>query len=96
MNKHEITFKQYKCILKKLKYRNDRIAIELVNAKNGEPVLTATVNIPDEALGADEVIIKNYSENEGVLRVLINASIISFPIRYANDNDGMPVCKLLI
>jgi len=96
MSQYKVKFKQYNCVIEKLAYRNERIALELINEKNGEPVLVATVNIPGEKLNVNEVIIKNYSENEGILEALIRREILSFPLRYACDNPGMPVCKLLI
>lgn len=96
MGQHKVKFKSYNCVLEKLTYRNDRIALELFDEKNGEPVLVATVNIPNEFIETDEIIIKNYSENEGILETLIRASIISQPVRFAQNNQGMPICKLLI
>lgn len=96
MSQHKVKFKRYNCVIEKLAYRNDRIALELIDEKNGEPVLVATVNILKETINTDEVIIKNYSENEGILEVLIRRGILSFPLRYACDNPGMPICKLLI
>ena len=59
-----------------LKYSNGRTAIELTDAETGEPVLTATVNIPGVDLTNREVIIKNYSENEGVLGFLMDNNIV--------------------
>ena len=62
-----------------------------------EPVLIATVNIPTEELKDDEVIIKNYSENEGVLDVLVRAGVVSEPIRTIETGHvTVPVVKLLI
>ena len=58
------------------KYSNGRPAIELIEAETGEPVLMATVNIPDADLKGREIVIKNYSENEGVLQFLLQHSII--------------------
>jgi hypothetical protein len=51
---------------------------------NDEPYLTATVRInvpghPTFELDEDDVVIKNYSENEGVLEALIAANIIDKP-----------------
>lgn len=77
----EVKFKRWNCVLEFGQYNNDRTAIELVDKKNGEPVLVATVNIPSEKLADDEIIIKNWSENEGILDVLKNAGIISDTIR---------------
>lgn len=54
-----------KVYLVKSKYANGRTAIQLMHDEEG-PIAIATVNIPDAELAADEVIIKDYSENEGM------------------------------
>lgn len=57
----------------------DRIALMLVsNDGIGEPVATCTCNIPDAPLEPAEVIIKDWSENEGMEDWLI-ASGIAYP-----------------
>jgi hypothetical protein len=92
-----VKFMQWTCHVNKAEYENGRTALELINAKNGEDVLVATVNIPEEKIAPDEVIIKDYSENEGILQVLVNAKIISEPIRTVHTGFvECPVCKLLI
>ena len=58
------------------RYSNGRTAIELI-CEDGDPMCVASVNVPALALAKDEVIIKNYSENEGVLEALIHAGIVS-------------------
>lgn len=55
-----------------------RVAIELV-CMDGEPYTIATVNLPDCALEPDEVLVKDYSENEGVLAALLNAGVVLPP-----------------
>jgi len=52
--------------------------------------------LPDEVLCIDEVILKNYSENQGVLDALVIAGVVSAVVRYAQDNRMFPICKLLI
>jgi hypothetical protein len=47
-------------------------------------------------LESNEVAIKNYSENQGVLEVLIAANIISEPVRFiASGFIEAPICKLI-
>ena len=55
----------YEVYLRFRKYRNGRTAIELLDAQDHEPVMVATVNIDSALLHGDEIIIKDYSENEG-------------------------------
>lgn len=94
-----VKFKRWTCTVEKEQYSNDRIALELIDVKNGETVLVATVNIPQEKIAKDEVIIKNYSENEGILDILVKANVISKPIRMIDVGmaaNGGAVCKILI
>ncbi len=94
---YKVRFQSFNCIVEVLEYTNGRKALELIDAKTGELVLVATTNLPHAQMDADEVAIKNYSENEGVLDVLIKAQIISQPQRYEqNGYITAPICKLLI
>ena len=78
-----INFMGYQCIATVAKYGNGRTAIQLIDSRDYEPIATATVNIPQVPLDPDEVIIKNYSENEGIESPLIQAGIIGDkPLRY--------------
>lgn len=72
-----------------------RVAIILNEVDTDEQVAVATVNVPNEVLADNEVVIKDYSENEGMLHTLISAKIISVPERYTKTGM-MPVCKLRI
>ena len=54
---------------------NNRIAIGLVT-EDGEPMATATVNIPNVTLNPHEVLIKDYSENEGMWEALVDGNVI--------------------
>lgn len=56
------------------KYSNGRLKITLVGGMFGP--IEATENVPDIYLKENEVIIKNYSENQGIEEALINAQII--------------------
>lgn len=100
----QIKFKSWNCKLEKTQYRNGRTALELVAFENdeeneiyeGEPIATCTVNIPDIELEADEVCIKNYSENEGMLEILVNAGIVKPTGIYVETGFvSIPICKLM-
>ena len=75
-------------------YANGRKAIRIVDVEDGSPIMTATVNLPDVHLERDEIIIKNYSENEGCLPFLVTNGVVSPAIRWVGH--GMAVVKLLI
>lgn len=77
------------------KYGNDRTAIELLSAKDGEPWYVATVNIPEEKLDGDEIIVKEYGENEGVLAALQKAGIVG-KIKRDASVEGTHVVDLLV
>lgn len=93
-----IRFQDWDCTLKQSKYNNNnRIALELFDTQDGSPVAVATVNLSDEPLGENEVIIKNYSENEGMVTALIEAGIIGEVKRViSNGWVKFHVCDLLI
>lgn len=45
----------------------------------------------------EHVVIKNYSENEGVLQALIDAKVVSEPVLvYTQGHVEFPICKLLV
>jgi hypothetical protein len=49
----------------------------LSNIPFGAPVCTATINLEYLSLSDDEVVIKNYSENHGLLPVLLAAGVVT-------------------
>lgn len=73
-----------------------RTAILLADAEDGSPVATATLNpAPHIVLAANEVCIKDYSENAGMLESLIAWGIILAPHRFIESGYEMvPVCYL--
>lgn len=99
-NQTEVTFDGFKCVLEFSKYRsNDRTSITLIEKSTGEPVATATVNLPEVNVPDGHVIIKNYAENvpekgDDMLTVLGKAGVISKPVKMVGDINA-PMCKLL-
>lgn len=92
-----IKFKGWECLPVFSEYAsNKRTAITLVDAADGEPIAKATVNIAEIDVNDDEVVIKDYSENEGMLDALVSAGVIGKPVRWVNSGHAIcPVCKLL-
>jgi len=75
-------------------YRNNQIRLDFVDCQDGQPILTATTSI-EESLLPNEVAIKNYSENEGVLNFLMEEGIISSPLRYYKSGYvNIEICKI--
>ena len=62
-------------------YDNGRTALRLIDAEDGSPRATATVNIPEAKLAANEVMIKGWSENAGMQAALIAAGVIGPQLR---------------
>jgi hypothetical protein len=55
--------------------------------------MSVTVNL--NGLDENEVAIKNYSENEGILDVLVAEGIVKSPHRYVNSGFvKIPICEL--
>lgn len=91
----KVKYRHYNCELSFGCYSNGRTAIELV--ENGEPVAVASVNLPNENLEDHEIGIKDYGENDGILRALMYAGIVSGPLRFVTTGYvKIPICRLLI
>ena len=77
-------------------YRNGRLAIKLIT-KYEEPMGTSTLNIPEEPLNEDEVFIRDSEENEGMVKALLDAGVITEIIGYAQSGFiKVPKCKLAL
>ncbi len=93
----DVKFKQWECSLAFGEYQNGRTEMFLTDNATLEDVLCASVNLPDEAIGSNEIAIKNYSENEGVLDALIKHKVVSKPKRYVYlTHVTIPICELLM
>lgn len=67
----QFQFKGYTLSIEMTRYAgNDRPAIQVIDMEDGCPYCMATVNMPDMDLADNEVAIKNWSENEGILECL--------------------------
>ena len=85
------------CEVRREKYANGQNCLRLVDSEDGFTFCTASVALEHEMVNIDEndVIIKNYSENEGILTALINAGIIEEPHRaFSYNYVTLYVCKL--
>lgn len=93
-----VEFHGWQCRVARFRYPNGRTALQLLTADDDEvPVATATVNVPEIPLAADEVLIKDYSENAGILAVLVQAGIVAPPARVVPVGFvTAAVCRLLI
>lgn len=97
--KNKVKFKEWDCVVVLGKYANNRTAILLKDENDGEPVATATVNLPDNFLQEGYVHIKEWSENSGITADLEKAGIVkSTGLRIPVGPYGSYaiLCKLLI
>jgi hypothetical protein len=78
--KHNVQFEGFNCTLLKGEYQEGGIALQLVDAEDGEPVATPTIFLPEVSLEKDEILIKSYSENEGMMESLMIQGVIDGPI----------------
>jgi hypothetical protein len=98
MPARQVVFRGWRCRIDRGTYgATQRIALQLTDCADGEPVAVATVHMPDISLAPDEVVIKDYSENEGMLDTLVAAGVISpplctIPLQYVT----LYVCRCLI
>lgn len=87
----------YRLSLQFAKYANGQTAIRLWDLSDGFPYATATVCVEDHLLKEDEVAVKDYSENAGILESLIEGGIVEHPHAFIQSNYvKIPVCKLII
>lgn len=91
-----VTFMQWDCIIVTGQYGgNGRLALQLVDAHDFEPVAVASVNLANHSLSEGEIFIKNYSENEGMVECLVEAGLIAEPHNMVQSGFVyIPVCKL--
>lgn len=88
------------------RYNNGRVAVQYNMLAEEEPwksmgmmepACMATINLPHEHLEEDEVIIKSYSENQGLYEEMLKSNHIGPAIRWVNSGFiEAPVCKLLL
>jgi len=91
-------FKGYELGAYLTEYANNKAtAITLVDMEDGCDYAVATINIPELSLPSNQVVIKNYSENEGILEKLIAEGVVSEPINIVQTGFvTVPICRLLV
>lgn len=91
-----VQFAACRCTALLRSYANGRPAVVLVHSSDQSPVACATVNLPDVALAADEILVKDYSENQGILAALVAAGIVITTGRTVSCGFAQAhVCRLL-
>lgn len=87
-------FKQWDCYIRTGYYVNGNTALQLFSRNDHEPIAVATINLY-EKLPQNQAYIKDYSENEGMLELLIEAGIVTRVIGFKNSGYiTAPLCEL--
>lgn len=88
-----VLFRDFDCTVRKLSYGSGRVALSLVDEEG--PVATATVNLPGVKLGPNQVAIKSYAENEGLLEALVAAGVVKPTGQTVRSGYvEVPICEL--
>lgn len=91
MKRNRLYFGDWLCEVVFGKYSNNMPSISLFDVEDGSPVCVATVNLPEINVQEGHTLIKNYSENNGVLEALVKAGIVEdtgrvFPAGHVEAN----------
>jgi hypothetical protein len=70
-----VNFLNEPCSVRFHRYANRTTAIQLT-CRNGEPMTIATANLPEINTEPEYVVVKDYSENEGVAEALEAAGVV--------------------
>lgn len=86
----KVKFREWDCIATSGYYGNGDLAIRLIDAKDGSPVCTCTVNLEGSLspkLPRHMVYIKEWGGNEGVTKSLIDGGIVRYTGLKENVGD---------
>lgn len=97
-----IQFKNYKCLVVKQPHRDGTMGIQLVDSITHEPIASPTcpasaLEHPLPPLKPEFVLVKDYSENTGMLEALTSQGVVEdmrLPIPTGFVNVWL--CKLLV
>jgi hypothetical protein len=91
-----VSFGGFDCDIEFRQYPNGRTALTLAPRGDRESMFVATVNVPEVPLGPNEVLVKDYSENTGMLEALERAGVVRATGRTVTQGFvAIPVCELL-
>lgn len=95
----EVVFNTWHCYVLLDTYKaDDSYCIRLVDSYDSLPVCTATVLLPysydtrRKHMSDRDVVIKDYSENAGILDCLVEAEIVSPILELKGD---FPICRII-
>lgn len=69
--------------------------IEMIEVETGQPYAIATSNLEELNMVEGYVAIKDYSENTGMLKFLLDNNIVEPPVTYLKQGFvNFPICKI--
>jgi hypothetical protein len=81
----KVTFQGIETTLAYKTYNNGRLAI-LLTTKTGEIYAKVTTNLPEIPLGDNEILIKDYSENEGMMDAFVEEGLVEKVISFGGKD----------
>lgn len=83
------------------KYYNGKTCLSYVSYDEdmgmSQQECVASINIPNLDIDVNIIAVKTYSENEGLLKIMIAAGHVSQPLQWIEQSFvKIPICKLLI
>lgn len=97
MAETRVKFRGEDCVLVHRVYaEGEGVRLEL-QCLDGSPMAVCTVNVPEVTLAADEVIVKDWGGNEGMVGALVAAGVVAVPSRTVEVGFVVAhVCRLLV
>jgi hypothetical protein len=94
---NKVEFCGFTCSVEISMYPSGNTAVTLNDVEDGFPVATVTINTKVELPSKRHIVIKNYSENEGILEALEEAGIVKRTGRFvAAGFSQCPIAELQI
>ena len=92
-----VTFRDLECVVLKGMYASGQIKLWLITARTRAQMGTATVHMPVQSVPKGHVLIRDYSENEGILQALVEGGIVSKPVNVVTVGpNSLQECQLLV
>lgn len=89
----KVAFKGYSCSVQIGRYANGQPALRLFDEEG--PVATATAAVEGVELAADEVLVRDYSECQGMLQALLEAGVVEKPTSWVEAGyTRLAKCRL--
>lgn len=71
----KLNYKNFQVTVKKSTYFNNNLRVDLIDVEDGLTVATVSVNVKHVPLEKDQIIVKDYSENEGMADWLLENKV---------------------